>query len=147
MREIRTEIDIAAPPSTVWSILTDFNNWSVWNPIVNQASGVASVGSKLSMTMRGEDGKDGPKYAPVVTEFNEPKYFRWRATMMVGFLFTNEKIFELEVTDAGTRLIHIETFSGIMVPMCWSKMEGGVPVMLKEMNAALKTLAEKSADS
>ncbi len=147
MREIRTEIDIAAPPTKVWSILTAFDHWKGWNPIVNQATGAASLGSKLSMTMRGEDGKDGPKYAPIITDFNEPKYFRWRATMMVGFLFTNDKIFELEAIDTGTRLIHIETFSGIMVPMCWSKMEGGVPVMLKEMNAALKTFAEKNADS
>jgi len=52
MREIRTEIEIAAPVTKVWSILTDFDNWKEWNPIVEQESGVASPGSKLSMTMR-----------------------------------------------------------------------------------------------
>ena len=100
MREIRTEIEIAAPPTKVWSILTDFNNWKDWNPIINQASGTASLGSELSMTMRGEDGKDGPKYMPIVTNFEEPKFFRWRAKMMAGFLFTNDKVFELEETGA-----------------------------------------------
>ena len=45
MRELRTEIEIAAPLTKVWSILTDFDNWKEWNPIVSQASGVASLGS------------------------------------------------------------------------------------------------------
>ena len=62
MREIRTEIEIAAPLTKVWSILTDFDNWKEWNPIVDQASGAASPGSKLSMTMGCGDGKKGNKY-------------------------------------------------------------------------------------
>ncbi len=96
MREIRTEIEIAAPPTKVWSILTDFDHWKEWNPIVNRASGLASLGSELSITMRGEEGKDGPKYMPIVTVFDEPKSFRWRGKMMADFLFTNDKVFELE---------------------------------------------------
>ena len=112
MREIRTEIEIAAPLTQVWNILTDFDNWKVWNPIVHQVSGAASLGSKLSISMRGKDGKDGPKYMPIMTIFEEPKSFRWRATMMAGFLFTNDKVFELEETGSGTRFIHKELFSG-----------------------------------
>ena len=143
MREIRTEIEIAAPPTKVWSILTDFDNWKNWNSIVNQVSGVASLGSELSVTMRGDDGKDGPKYMPIVTNFEEPKFFRWRGKMMAEFLFTNDKVFELEETSSGTRLIHKEFFSGMMVPMMWGQFDKGVPPMLNSMNAALKKLAEK----
>ncbi len=44
MREIRTEIEIAVPPTKVWSILMDFDNWKEWSPIINQASGVAALG-------------------------------------------------------------------------------------------------------
>jgi len=146
MREIRTEIEIAAPPTKVWSILTDFDNWKNWNPIVNQASGVASLGSELSVTMRGDDGKDGPKYMPIITKFEEPKFFRWRGKMIAEFLFTNDKVFELEETGSGTRLIHKELFSGMLVPMFWSKFDKGVPPMLKSMNDALKRKAEKSSD-
>jgi len=142
MRELRTEIEIAAPASKVWSILTDFDQWKDWNPIVNQASGVAALGSKLSITMCGKDGKDSNKYMPVITNFEEPKSFRWRAKMMAGFLFTNDKVCELEETGSGTWLIHIEGFSGMLVPMFWSKMEKGVPAMLNSMNEALKKKAE-----
>lgn len=75
MRELRTEIEIAAPPTKVWNILTDFDNWKKWNPIITQANGVSSLGSQLSITMRNEDGKDGPKYTPIVTILQEPKFF------------------------------------------------------------------------
>ena len=146
MREIRTEIEIDAPLAKVQSILTDFENWKEWNPIVSQASGVASLGSKLSVAMRCDDGKDGMKFMPIVTNVEEPKYFRWRGKMMAGFLFTNDKVFELEEIGSGTRLIHREQFSGILVPMFWSKLKKGVPPMLKSMNDALKILAEKSSD-
>jgi len=146
MREIQTEIEIAAPLTKVWSILTDIDNWKEWNPIINQTSGTASLGSKLSITMRGKDGKDGQRYMPIVTSFEEPNYFRWRGKMMAEFLFTNDKVFELTETSSGTRLIHREKFSGILVPMFWNKLNKYVPSMLKSMNDALKKSAEKNSD-
>ena len=72
--------------------------------------------------MCGKDGKEGnagPKYDSLITIFEEPKHFQWRASMVAGFIFTNGKIFELEETGAGTRLVHKETFSGMMMPMMW----------------------------
>ena len=145
MREIRTEIEIAAPLTKVWSIITDFDNWKEWNPSC-QASGVASSGSKLGVTMCGEAGKDGMKYEPVITEFEEPKLLRWRGKMMAGFLFTNDKVLELEETGSGTRLVHREEFSGLLAPMFWGKLNKGVPSMLNSMNDALKKTAEKGSD-
>ncbi len=144
MREIQTEIEIAAPVKKVWGILMDFDQWKAWNPIITQASGIASLGSTLSVTMRGEDGKAGPKYTPVITIFEEPKSFRWRGKMMAEFLFTNDKVFELEETGSGTRLIHKELFSGLLLPLFGSMLNEGVPKMLQAMNEALKTKAESS---
>jgi len=144
MQEITTEIDISAPPSKVWSIITDINNWQEWSPIINESHGTATVGSTLSITMMGkEKGKDGPKYNPTITELEEPKYFRWRAHMLAGFIFTNDKIFELEETNSGTRLTHKEMFSGLLAPVICGHMEKGVPPMLNSMNKALKDLSEK----
>lgn len=148
MREIRTEIEIAAPPEKVWSLLTDIEGWHKWSPIINKSSGNAAMGSTLDITMIGEmngekKGKDGPQYNPKITIFDAPKHFRWRAQMLAGFIMTNDKIFELEETSTGTRLIHTETFSGLMVPLFWGKVKENVPDMLNSMNSALKTLAEK----
>jgi hypothetical protein len=144
VQEIKTEIEITAPPSKVWSIIMDINNWQEWSPIINDSNGTASVGSKLSITMMSkEEGKDGPKYSPIITELDEPTYFRWRAHMLAGFIFTNDKILELEETNSGTRLTHKETFSGLLAPIFCGQMEKGVPPMLNSMNKALKDLAEK----
>ena len=63
--------------------------------------------------------------------------------MLAGFIFTNDKIFQLEETNSGTRLTHKEMFSGLLTPLFCGQMEKGVPPMLKSMNIALKDLAEK----
>jgi len=147
VREIRTEIEINAPTEKVWRTLTDIDQWAQWSPIINEANGVAALGSELSITMRGDDGEDGPQYLPIITSFEAPKTFRWRAKMMSEFLFTNDKVFELEETGTGTRLIHKELFSGMFVPLFWSKFNDNVPSMLKSMNEALKKEVEKDAGS
>ena len=147
MREITEKIEISAPVEQVWNIISDIDNWADWSPIINKASGEASLGATLSITMIGkEEGKDGPKYNPVITVFNEPNSFRWRAKMMAGFLFTNDKHLELESTSSGTRLIHKELFSGALVPMFWSKLNKDVPSMLSSMNNALKSKVEMTPD-
>jgi hypothetical protein len=144
MQEIKTEIEISAPPSKVWKIITDIDNWQEWSPTINASKGEASIGSKLSITMMSEkEGKDGPKYNPIITKLDEPKYFHWRAHMLTGFIFTNDKIFKLEEISSGTKLIHIETFKGLITPLFRGQMEKGVPPMLNRMNKALKDLAEK----
>ena len=144
MQEIKTEIEISAPPSKVWKIITDIDNWQEWSPTINASQGEASIGSKLSITMMSEkEGKDGPKYNPIITKLNEPKYFHWRAHMLAGFIFTNDKIFKLEEISSGTKLTHIETFKGLVTPLFRGQMEKGVPPMLNMMNKALKDFAEK----
>ncbi len=144
LQEIKTEIEISAPPSKVWAIITDINNWKKWSPIIKDSRGTVSVGSELSITMIGKDeGKDGPKYNPIITELKEPNYLSWRAHMLAGFIFTNYKIFELEETGSGTRLTHKELFKGLLAPVFCGQMEKGVPPMLNSMNKAMKDLAEK----
>ena len=105
------------------------------------------MGSTLNITMIGkEEGKDGPQYHPTITNFDAPRYFRWRASMMAGIIMTNDKVFELEETSTGTRLVHIEAFSGMMVPMMWKNLNEHVPSMLNSMNEGLKIKAEKNSD-
>ncbi|MBC8191145.1 MAG: SRPBCC domain-containing protein [Candidatus Marinimicrobia bacterium] len=144
MREIRTEIEINASQMEVWDILMAFDKWSDWNPTVNQASGTATLGSKVSIIMAGSEGKNGQKYSADITTFEAPRSFRWRAVMMAGFLMTNDRSFELEPAGEGTKLINTEHFSGLLVSLLWSKLENFVPDSLKSMNEALKRRAEKT---
>ena len=144
LQEIKTEIEISAPPSKVWPILTDINNWQEWSPIIKESQGTATVGSELTIAMISKkEAEDGPIYNPIITELEERKHLRWRAHMLSGFIFTNYKELELEATNSGTRLIHKEKFKGLLAPIFCGQMEKGVPPMLNAMNQALKELAEK----
>ncbi len=144
MQTVSTEIDIQASPEKVWSILTDIDKWHKWSPTINASSGDAAVGSTVTITMMSKEaGKDGPKYNPTFLRLDEPNTFHWRAHMMAGFIFTNDKIIELEKTDTGTKLTHKETFKGLMAAMMKGQMDKGVPPMLNMMNEALKELAEQ----
>ena len=142
-QEIKTEIVISAPPEKVWNILTDFNRWSEWNTTVTKASGESALGAKLNITMSDGKGNDAQTYTAVITQLEAPKLLHWRAKLLAEFLFTNEKIVELEATEQGTKVVHRETFKGLMVKLFWSRMENGVPPILNAMNEALKKTAEK----
>ena len=134
MQIVKTEIEIAAPVQTVWNLVTDVDKWQEWSPTINASEGNVSVGSKVSITMMSKEaGKDGPKYQPEIIQLDEPRFFKWRAHMMAGFIFTNEKIIELEETPTGTKVIHSETFSGLMAAAMRGQMEKGVPPMLNMM--------------
>jgi len=144
IREIKTVINIDAPPAKVWQTLTDIEKWAEWNPIVNQSSGSVALGSKLKITMRNEDGNDANSYEAMITELDEQKSFRWHGKMLSELLMSNDKVIELEEIDSGTRLIHRETFSGIFVLLFWGKLNEHVPTMLNSMNEALKLTIENS---
>ena len=141
-REVRTEIEIEAPADRVWAVATDFNQWADWSPIINAASGVAQAGALLSITMIGEDNGDGPTYEPIVLNADAPRFMRFQAKIVTGSVFTNEKVFLLEPTDAGTKLVHIEVFKDALVPLMWGQVQANVPSMLDSMNAALKEKVE-----
>lgn len=143
MKEIQTEIEISAPPEKVWGILTDFNHWTDWNNTVTKTSGESAIGSKLAITMS-DNGKDSNAYSPIITQLQAPRLLRWRAKMIAEFLFKNEKIIELEATKTGTRIVHRETFDGLLVKLFWGKMKEGVPPILNAMNDALKIKAENN---
>lgn len=145
MFEVRTEIQIAASPSVVWNILIDFNHWQEWNPTVSQASGAATLGSKLHFTMQCEGPRNGAKYSPIVTKIEEAKSLHWHAKMLTDSLMGNDKVFELKEVSDGTLLIHKEIFSGLLTKLFWSKMSPGIPPMLELMNSALKKKSEQKS--
>ncbi|MEP3196293.1 MAG: SRPBCC domain-containing protein [Lentilitoribacter sp.] len=144
LMEIESEIEIAAPLDKVWQVVTDIEKWSDFNSVINASTGIVSLGSAHTVTMRGENpGEVGPQYASKIISFDEGKSYRWRAVMGAGIIFTNDKVFELQATDDGTLLKHTEVFNGMMLPLMKGFMQEGVPPILDEMNQAFKAEAEK----
>jgi hypothetical protein len=86
MRELRTEIEIAAPPERVWQVLSDFDAYSEWNPFIRSIVGDAEVGSRLSVRLE-PPGARGMTFKPTVRAVAPPRELRWLGRLFVPGLF------------------------------------------------------------
>lgn len=142
MRELKTEIQISSNPDKVWEIITDLPGWSKWNPIVNKMEGKLEVGAALFITMCDDKGNDSKSYKAIITAIDEKKRFSFIGIMMAKFMFSAERIIELEDSQGGTLFIQREIYTGLMVPLFWKKLNEQASSMLNSMNEALKNKAE-----
>jgi uncharacterized protein YndB with AHSA1/START domain len=52
MHRIETQIEIAASPQRVWSILMDFPGYTRWNPFIRSIEGRPELGALLNAFIR-----------------------------------------------------------------------------------------------
>jgi hypothetical protein len=142
MLEIRTEIDIAASPARVWSVLMDFPAHPAWNPFVRAISGTPRIGERLVVSIQPEGGK-GMTFKPRVLVADAHKEFRWLGHLLLPGIFDGEHFFQLQaLAPDRTRLVHGERFSGLLVPLARASLEGPTRAGFVAMNHALKARAE-----
>ena len=75
-KEIKTEILIIAQPEKVWSILTNFDKYSTWNPFIKLIHGDVRVGNKIIANIVLPDGKR-MTLKPKILTFDANKEFSW----------------------------------------------------------------------
>lgn len=136
--DVRTEVTISAPPAKVWSVLTDAAGYREWNPFLVDMKGKPAVGETLENTMQPEGGS-AMTFRPTVLVADEGREFRWLGRLFVPRIFDGEHYFLLEETAEGTRLIHGETFTGVLL---WAIDTDRFRADFERMNAALKARAE-----
>lgn len=140
MKVIDTWIEIAAPPSRVWEVLTDFQSYPEWNPFITSISGSARAGEKLSVRIQ-PAGKSGMSFKPTVLVADPQRELRWKGKVLVNGLFDGEHHFRLEPMEHGTRFHQGERFTGLLVPLLsgtFHATEQG----FEAMNERLKRRAE-----
>ena len=137
--QLRTEIDIAAPPDKIWDVLTDFRAYPQWNPFIVSITGEPVVGQRLNVLLSPPQQSE-MRFKPVVLRADPGEEFRWRGVFGFRWLLTGEHFFRLEQREPRvTRFTHGEDFSGWgvrFVPMT-STTRGFV-----FMNQALKKRVE-----
>lgn len=145
--ELHTEIDIKAPPETVWNVLTDLDRYAEWNPFIIEASGEIAVGNKLQNRLQPPGGK-AMTFKPVVTIVEPTQTFEWLGRLGVPGVFDGRHRFDLEVTPEGaTRVGHSEYFNGVLVGFMRKTLDTQTQDGFIAMNSALKTRAETLAGS
>ena len=142
MRRLHSEIEINAPKSVVWGILTDFESYGQWNPFIPEISGELVEGRTLKLRIS-PPGETATMFKPVVQKVEEEEEFRWKGKLLFAGLFDGEHVFRLESLPSGA--VHFtqeEFFTGALAaPLLWvigEKTSRG----FSEMNAALKKRAE-----
>lgn len=144
MKYIYTEIEINAPASKVWEILTDFDKYPDWNPFLISLYGKPEPGKTFSVSIK-PDGKKPMTFKPVCLKFERNSEFRWQGNLFFKGLFDGEHIFEMiEIEPNRTRFIHRENFSGILVSILWKQLDTNTRRGFEKMNEKLKERAEQS---
>src|SRR4051794_16923195 len=143
-KELVSEIDIDAAPSTVWGVLTDFAAYGQWNPFIVRADGIAEKGSRLDLRMQPASGS-AVTLKPVVLEVRPAEELRWLGRLWIPGLMDAEHSFLLTQTGVdGCRLVQRERFSGVLVPLLAHSLDKGTLPAFGAMNEALKQRAEQA---
>jgi len=114
-QEIETSILIAALPSRVWQVLTDFNAFPAWNPFIRAISGPLREGARLSIQIV-PPGRSAMRFRPALLVVRPDQELRWRGSLLIPGLFTGEHVIRLQSEEVNsTRVIQGERFSGLLV--------------------------------
>lgn len=139
--ELRSEVEINAPPSHVYGVLTDFDRYHEWNPFLTAVSGKLAVGQKLSIEMSLPEGRTY-LLEPALTQVTENAELRWQGQFLFPALLQAEHFFLLSERDGGvTRVVQGQNFSGFLLRFAGNSLtlsaRGSV-----YLNQALKKRAE-----
>lgn len=142
-KEIKTAILIQATPASVWTILTDFENYPKWNPFIKSISGELKVGNKITARIE-PPGAKGMTFKPTILALETNKKFTWLGHLWFTGLFDGEHSFELIGNGNGTTtFVQSETFKGILVPLFKNMLDNNTIQGFEAMNRALKEVAER----
>lgn len=143
MREIKTQIDINAPATRVWSILMDFDKYPEWNPFIISIIGKAHLRERLKITVQPKNNKP-MRFSPRVTLFKKEQQFGWLGQLLMAGIFDGHHVFEIkEKAEGGCTFTHREEFSGLLVPLFWKNLDTNTRAGFEAMNIKLKELSEK----
>ena len=116
MRQVRTEIEIEATPERVWQVLTNWPEWSAWNPLLHRAEGRLGMSETVEIAFQGPGEKEVCTQCTVV-ELEPGHTWTWTYSVVAPLLFRGEHTFAVEPDGPGrTRFAHCETFRGLLVP-------------------------------
>ena len=139
MKVISATVEIAAPPMTVWAVITDLDRYPEWNPLFPEASGKVAVGSRITLLSVHPANGRLMTIKPTIIVAEPGVELRWTAGLpgIIG----GEHSFALTPLTGGTRLVQSESFRGVLAPFSRRTM-ANTSTSFRELNEALKKRAE-----
>jgi hypothetical protein len=118
MKSYDAAATIAAPPETVWAILTDAPGYAGWDSGVQGVEGTIAPGEKIKVVSKANPGRAFPVK---VTTFEPAQAMTWSGGMPLG-LFKGVRTFSLTPDGASTRFSMREEYTGPLLPLIWRSM-------------------------
>jgi len=146
VKEIRTEIVIKATPAKIWKILTNFEQFSTWNPFIISIQGTLAAGNIIRVELAPPDAKR-MKLKPRILRVIPNQEFRWLGRILIPGIFDGEHIFELrDNKNETTTVIQREIFTGILVPFLKKMLDDNTRRGFESMNSELKKVCEENSE-
>ena len=144
MKTIETNIIVDSNPNKIWSILTKFEEYELWNPFMTKVVGNAILGSKIEVNIKTISGKQRT-YFPIITKCEINRELRWKGKSFLPGIFDGERIFVIEETNNNrVSILHKEVFKGLGVKLVGDKLDQDLRESFVIMNKALKARAEST---
>jgi hypothetical protein len=142
VKELHSEIEIAASAQRVWDILTDFYSYPQWNPFIRRISGEAKIGERVEVRLEPPESR-GVTLKPRVLNIEPNRELRWLGHLLVPGLFDGEHTLAIEPLEENhVRFVQRESFKGLLVPLLARSLDNSTRRGFEEMNRALKERAE-----
>jgi hypothetical protein len=144
VKELRTEIDIAAAPERVWQVLTDFENYPAWNPFITKVEGKAKVGERVKIHIKMPNR--ALTLQCTVLELAPVQKMRWKWCIFWDRIYCGEHSVQIEPQGEGrVHIDHREVFNGILLPFFKKQIDTQTRQGFESMDQSLKAHAEKVA--
>ena len=143
MKAFSAAIDISAPPTEVWAILTDLGSYHEWNPLFVEAAGNVAVGQRITLSSRHPANGHLMTVKPTITVLEPGTELRWVSSL--PGIISGEHSFTLSAADGGTRLVQAETFRGLLARFS-GRTFANADASFRALNEALKERAEARAN-
>ncbi|MGN9837227.1 SRPBCC family protein [Nonomuraea sp. H19] len=135
MTRIETEIAIPGPRERVWKVLTGFAAYPQWSPTILRISGDLDVGSRLAVRILGPGGR-AVAFRPKLVALEPGRLLRWDAVLLHPDVLSGLHEFRLDDDGiAGTRLVHSDTYSGVLAAPLRRLLAANEPLMRRQNTA------------
>lgn len=142
MKEVHTEIAIAADKQRVWSVLANFAGYSDWNPFLRSVAATPRIGAPVALTV--VIGRRTLHLDAAMLRYTPEREVRWAGPIsrLRGIVFRGEHYFIIEEAPSGVRFVHGERFDGLVIPLMRGWIDRNLAPAYEAMNVALKRRAE-----